>query len=199
MITAPALAQAPEPLTIHPGVEEYPPEALAAHLEGDVPIVLDMHVDGTLTCTQSGAPKLGALRRRSCETVVKRWPFDPDRDKSGAPVDTRVPLIVHWSIPTPTTIRFDGAAPIAPERWFSNDDYPADAIQKGEQGAVEFDYTIDVNGRPKDCHVTVSAHSPSLDATSCAVITQRARFLPALGPDGKPREAHGHGNINWQK
>lgn len=47
-------------------------------------------------------------------------------------------------------------------------------------------FTVDTTGRPFDCVVVESNAPPMLSASSCALMISRARYSPAMGPDGKP-------------
>ncbi len=75
--------------------------------------------------------------------------------------------------------------PIEPSRVFSGADYPIEALQEGEQGDVVIGFTVDVDGRAKDCSTIVSSGSSALDRQSCRLLMQRAKFLPALDESGK--------------
>jgi protein TonB len=70
-----------------------------------------------------------------------------------------------------------------------NADYPAAALRAGEQGVVEFSLDISAAGRVTACTVTRSSGSATLDATTCRLLTMRARFRPAT--DGKAEAVPG--------
>lgn len=69
------------------------------------------------------------------------------------------------------------------------DDYPPEAIFNEEQGTVSFRLDVGADGRVRDCTVTLSSHSASLDETTCRIFRSRARFTPAR--DGAGRLAPG--------
>jgi TonB family protein len=81
---------------------------------------------------------------------------------------------------------------------FSTDDYPAEAIANGEQGTVAFDLSIGLDGRVSDCLITSSSGSPVLDATSCQLLVERARFEPATDASGKPVVDSHTSRIVWR-
>jgi TonB family protein len=81
---------------------------------------------------------------------------------------------------------------------FSSADYPASAIRAGEEGAVGFRLDIGKDGRVAACTVTASSGSPALDSTTCRLITQRARFLPARDRQGWPTGDIASGKIVWR-
>jgi protein TonB len=90
------------------------------------------------------------------------------------------------------------AAATAPDRpWsrvgdvrmlFSSDDYPADAMQNGWQGAVVVDLRIDAKGQPRRCVIVRTSGHESLDHATCNIMLIRARFIPAKDSNGKPVE-----------
>ena len=75
-------------------------------------------------------------------------------------------------------------------------DYPAEAVRKGEEGTVRVKLRVSSEGVVTSCTVLQSA-SPSLDATTCRVITERARFLPAKDEAGNPVEGDFEQAIKW--
>jgi TonB family protein len=95
-----------------------------------------------------------------------------------------------------------GSSESAPSRSlaevFSNEDYPAVALAKGQSGDVAFALLIDEQGKVADCTVVETSGAASLDAQSCGIIRSRGRFLPAKGPDGKPIKSAFLGRIRWR-
>jgi TonB family protein len=82
-------------------------------------------------------------------------------------------------------------------KYFSSSDYPDTAVRSGEGGTVEFALLIDETGKVADCMVTATSHVPVLDAQSCAVVIERARFVPAVGADGKPAKDAVINRVRW--
>jgi len=80
---------------------------------------------------------------------------------------------------------------------FSSDDYPKDALQKRDTGTVGVTLMIGTDGRVSDCRVTLSSLSPSLDAATCRIITDRAGFAPALDRAGRPVTDRYLQRITW--
>lgn len=81
---------------------------------------------------------------------------------------------------------------------FRAEDYPAMAISAGHHGSTRFVILIDEQGRVADCTVIETSGVAALDAQSCAIIEERARFQPAIGLDGKPaRDAHIQ-RVSWR-
>ena len=77
-------------------------------------------------------------------------------------------------------------------------DYPAAAVRAGEQGDVGFRLDVGPNGRVTRCTVTSSSGSAILDAATCRMLTQRARFTPATDANATPIEASMTGALQWR-
>jgi TonB family protein len=85
-----------------------------------------------------------------------------------------------------------------PGRWITTDDYPVSALAAGQSGDVMMLATIGTDGRVAECRVVVSSQVEALDRASCEVFSRRARFSPALGPDGQPIESPYLRRVRWQ-
>jgi TonB family protein len=79
----------------------------------------------------------------------------------------------------------------------TNDDYPEEAIRNKEQGNVTFRLDIGSDGMPTGCSVTDSSGSPTLDATTCRILMERARFQPARDANGKPTTDSFSSRVRW--
>jgi TonB family protein len=80
----------------------------------------------------------------------------------------------------------------------SNDDYPAAAIQGGEQGSTLISIRVGRGGQVVGCRVAESSGSPVLDATSCALARQRFKYHPARDGAGNATEASVTRRIRWR-
>lgn len=67
-----------------------------------------------------------------------------------------------------------------------NDDYPRAAKRAGAEGTVRVVYTVDTDGRARDCRVTGSSGSAELDETTCRLVERRFRYRPARDGEGRP-------------
>ena len=79
-----------------------------------------------------------------------------------------------------------------------SDDYPRDALYGNQGGKVTFALLIDEKGKVADCSVIETSDVAVLDAQSCILLSKRARFEPALGPDGKPAKDALTAAIVWR-
>ena len=69
-------------------------------------------------------------------------------------------------------------------------DYPVQALQAGEEGAVQMQLLVDEEGGVKNCEVKKSSGSLTLDHAACLGMVTHARYLPALDEDGNRIETH---------
>lgn len=81
--------------------------------------------------------------------------------------------------------------------YFTDDDYPQDAIRKEEQGTVAFRLIIAPDGRVTDCQIDSSSGSSALDAATCRILRSRARFAPARDSGGSAVADEMSGRIKW--
>jgi TonB family protein len=88
--------------------------------------------------------------------------------------------------------------PLNQEQWVLNTDYPAEAIKGREEGTVSVRLGVDAVGRVSSCTVTQSAKSAALDAASCKLLVERARFSPARGNAGKAVASTFEARFQWE-
>jgi TonB family protein len=81
---------------------------------------------------------------------------------------------------------------------FSGDDYPTAAIMAAETGPVKVELLIDEEGKIADCSVIQTSGVAVLDAQTCAVLSQRAKFKPAVGKDGRATRSGFAQEIRWR-
>ena len=73
-----------------------------------------------------------------------------------------------------------------PGYWIQDEDYPLTAALRGEGGMIILRYMVGIDGRARDCTIVKPTASESINRRSCGFLVTRARYRPALGPDGKP-------------
>jgi TonB family protein len=111
--------------------------------------------------------------------------------------DCESDLLVSWgfdkaaqaAVATPPTGTLQGLV--------EPDDYPERPLQAGIGGSVGFRLRIETDGRVSECSVLDSSGNADLDKQTCSVVKKRARFLPAIGRDGKPMWSFTFGRITW--
>lgn len=82
------------------------------------------------------------------------------------------------AIAKPATVKLGGI--------FNDDDFPNEAMKRNQQGTGKFLLLIDQSGKVANCTVIESVGYPIFDAKSCAIITERGKFKPALDAKGTP-------------
>ena len=80
---------------------------------------------------------------------------------------------------------------------FTADDYPMEAMRKHHEGVVMFRATIGTNGRVTKCDVVQSSGHAELDAVTCKLVRQRARFKPKRDASGNLVEDVYNSQANW--
>ncbi|HEX8578984.1 MAG TPA: energy transducer TonB [Allosphingosinicella sp.] len=81
--------------------------------------------------------------------------------------------------------------------YFSDTDYPMQALMEGAGGMSRFTLLVDETGALKDCTVDETSGIASLDAQSCAVLMERAKFTAALDSAGKPVRSVVYSAVRW--
>lgn len=148
---------------------------------------------------------------------IKRTKSSPEEPSLPGPVSTfspsippamRVappmppPVLVPPAPPSPpsfpVSVTVKGEPLTDPTSWATDADYPSDALRDNQQGRVSIGLYIDPQGKPDRCIVIYKSGSPSLDQASCQVAMMRARFKPALAPDGTPTGFLYTTSMNWR-
>ena len=80
----------------------------------------------------------------------------------------------------------------------SDADYPDEAIWNEEEGSVAFTLDIDSAGKPARCSIRSSSGSSVLDAATCHIMMERARFQPARNARGKPVPDEISSRLTWR-
>ena len=142
----------------------------------------------------------------------------PDRKQLTVPDKIEIPLPpgagnppVSDQPPPQTSASDEGAGTSPPPRlaralqprgnragWVTADDYPLSSVRNEEEGAVAITVRVGADGRVQSCRVTASSGHAALDEATCRVYAKRARFAPALSPDGTPVESSYADRVRWQ-
>jgi protein TonB len=73
--------------------------------------------------------------------------------------------------------------PINPQAWLTDDDYPAEALKKRQEGTAEFRLDVSAQGGVTKCTITRSSGHAVLDGETCRLVG-RGRFKPARDASG---------------
>lgn len=94
----------------------------------------------------------------------------------------------------------DRPIPIGSEYdWLTNADYPIEAWRNGEQGFLAYRLDVDSAGAVTGCRITQSEATPSLEAATCRLLRERARFAPAKDAKAKPVASAHSGYFTWER
>jgi protein TonB len=110
-----------------------------------------------------------------------------------APVDA----IEAFPSPLPSFDPISAKPRNQPSRWVTDRDYKSRWIREGLSGVARFTLQIDANGRVSDCTITRSTTHAALDAATCKLVSDRARFTPARGSDGAITSGTYSSSIRW--
>jgi TonB family protein len=75
--------------------------------------------------------------------------------------------------------------------------YPPGALQRGEQGRVGFDVTVEPGGFMSACTISASSGYPLLDRETCEFLMMNAKFPEVKTAAGRKTAAIHSGSINW--
>jgi len=78
------------------------------------------------------------------------------------------------------------AAPVLTGDWIRYNDYPTSALQRGEEGAVEYRVLVSPEGKPETCEVLAITGEEKFGRLTCSLLMRRARFSPATDEAGHP-------------
>jgi TonB family protein len=128
-------------------------------------------------------------------TVRDSWLQDQSSPYQTEPADQQTPLASGDNGATPAA-----AIPTRGDLTglFSAADYPTDALRREEQGTVTAELAVDKAGRVTHCAVAKSSGSDSLDRTTCAILSKRARFSPATDQGGQAISSSFTQRVTWR-
>lgn len=86
----------------------------------------------------------------------------------------------------------------SPANWMSPDDYPAEALRNNVEGKVGVSILVREDGTPERCFVRQSSGARVLDARTCGVIMERARFAPGADAKGGPSKSQSTLSFSWK-
>jgi TonB family protein len=169
-------------VTLLPGGETFSPPALNVS-EGSAKMALRfLRLD----------PGFPAALARSTEIELKGMKQPVPITGSGKAVAALRQCIddklVEWGVDTKAyeALRMP-ATDIEGHPWASGNDYPPEAANGHAQGDVIARVDVDVTGKVTGCAVVVSSGFKPLDEQTCRIaLSQKGRFNPAIGADGRP-------------
>lgn len=195
---------------------DYPLRALREEREGSVKVGLAVDRSGRVTeCRVLASSGHADLDEAACNRLAARARFWPATDAAGEDMAGSFTTTIAWRIapespaivpPPVVTIPVPGPSSLfprapRPKSWgwsrITDSDWPAGAREAGHAGEVLVSFDIDATGAVPRCRVVKSSGQAALDARSCAIVSERARFDPARGIDGQPAMGRGEQSFIW--
>lgn len=100
--------------------------------------------------------------------------------------------------PTPSFAPVGAKPRNDPGQWITADDYRSDWIRRGLVGRASFRLDVAANGTVTGCRITSSTGHEALDQATCRLVSRRARFEPARGPNGEPVAGSYSQSVLWR-
>ncbi len=76
-------------------------------------------------------------------------------------------------------------------------DYPRAAAKEGRHGSALIAFDVLASGKVANCRVLRSSGSADLDAASCSLVLDRARYEPSLDSSGSPKAVATGITVHW--
>ncbi|WP_017668124.1 TonB family protein [Sandarakinorhabdus sp. AAP62] len=158
----------------------------------------------------------------ACFQLMARGRYTPARDIKGQPVAAVEFYGLEWTVkpvpgrvvplappplpaPAPAIVCAPPATSTGPmvaepcmaDDWIADGSYPQGPLQRGESGLVRYRLFVDTGGRVERCAITGSSGHAGLDRDTCALLSRRARFVPARNIDGSPMVWEYDGAVRW--
>lgn len=108
-------------------------------------------------------------------------------------------LMTTWGLsPAEQRARRSAPQPLnRPVDWFRPEDYPAFHGFFGEGALITIRLIVSSAGSLRNCEVAKAGGSKDFEDLTCQIALKRARFLPAVGKDGKPIDSVWTARIKW--
>lgn len=181
---------------------DYPIVALQQEIEGtsgfSVAVGPDGRVSDCVITQSSGSQELDAT---TCTNVKRRARFEPALDANGTPTIGKYANRVRWQIPRSVAeISFPRGPEMQGTAWtrILPSDFPPKALSEKRQGRVKFELAISPTGVVEGCKVLASSTHADLDAESCKIATNKAKFGPALDVAGQATAGRVQTELDWR-
>lgn len=140
-------------------------------------------------------------RANQATITNERPPAAPPTPRAAPPAPVPPPAPPPPPPPPPPPAVSERPNPVPrgnPGNWANANDYPSRALREEREGSTGFRVTVNADGRVENCTITRSSGHDDLDEATCKNITRRARFRPALDPNGREISGSWSSTVRWQ-
>lgn len=156
--------------------DHYPAAAVAARLEGDVRMMLDVDVAGKVTnCVVTETSLVKSLDVAACALMRSNGQFQPALDSAGKPVKSVVPAVFSWMLPR--SVEAEAAA-----------EPPRRKFPLFEPATTTMTIVIGADGVASDCKFSSTGNVANLfpDKNPCDIFGGKVRYVPFVDASGQP-------------
>jgi TonB family protein len=180
--------------TVSVSLNDYPDGARPDGRERSARLRFELAPNGAIArCTVVRSSGLGALDGSACHILQERARFRPERGHMAGIVQ------FDWLTELPARPNPRGAPlPFAFVQRIFSSDYPAEAVRSRQEGSVDYEADVSESGVTRACRVVATSGSAALDRRTCALVMERAIFIPASDGQGGRRAATFNGRITWR-
>jgi protein TonB len=115
-----------------------------------------------------------------------------------APAPAPPPTDLESVVPTATANAEGAARPLQrPARWLGGGPTDADNRRGRYHGTVAVQVNVEPDGRVSNCAAVQGSGDAALDALTCRLVRERARFAPALDTRGRPVVSQAYTTFVW--
>jgi TonB family protein len=193
------LVTAPEPWIKTLPAVEVDRSISQSQLEADVAVKVTIAPNGTPQfCTSHLYSRPKAVVKLACDRMMNAT-FVSARDANSQPISS---VWTGWI----SISQSNGENPIYPpsgqiiksgNSWSTSDSYPASARRYEREGTSRFRVLVGKTGRVITCQIAISSGHQDLDEATCANISKRARFRPAMDKQGNAVANYFEGRMKW--
>lgn len=140
----------------------------------------------------------GELQFRAGDDVVSRVPLDNPQQAVTAHRRCMAELAREWGVDEAALASLRQYPVTTNAFGLTTDDYPSAALRTETQGRVIVRLDVGTNGRVSGCAPVATSGNAELDATTCRLVRQRARFRPAIDAGGRRVAARIVATVVWR-
>lgn len=202
VLTAPASAGVAPPRLTNPGAwlqkREAPEGTLRKGERALTALDLTIAPDGSiLTCDIALSSKSSALDQYACASFKQNARYEALKTAGENNMPRRRRDFWVWDAAKDADDSASEAVAAMPgsgaATWVTTDDLAKGVLARDQVVVSNVALTISPDGRVTACDVTLPSERPELDQRACDLMSTRAHYRPARGPDGRPTQG-----VDWK-